>query len=132
MSIPQVQRDDSSAPFFDAAARGELLIKRCSDCGVYGPPRQRSCRRCGSEMGWQPASGEATLITWTTKPSADPDTAPTPFGYVELAEGAWLETLLVDLSPGDRIEGAPLQVQFLREGTGEPIPVFGPANSPRK
>ncbi|HYR16000.1 MAG TPA: OB-fold domain-containing protein, partial [Mycobacterium sp.] len=85
------------------------------------------CRRCGSDTTWTPASGDATLITWTATPpsSKAPDTAPRTFGYVELAEGPWLETILVDV-PADALrEGAPLHVTFLHHPDGEPIPAFG-------
>src|ERR1700736_6210676 len=99
----------------------------CTKCGTYGPPRQTTCRRCGSDTTWSPASGDATLITWTATPpsSKSPDTAPRTFGYVELAEGPWLETILVDI-PADALrEGAPLHVTFLHHPDGEPIPAFG-------
>jgi uncharacterized OB-fold protein len=127
MSVPPVQRDDSSAAFFDAAAEARLLIKRCTKCGAYGPPRQTTCRSCGSDTAWSPASGYATLITWTTTPPSGkaPNTAPGTFGYVELAEGPWLETILVDV-PADALrEGAPLNVTFLHDPDGEAIPAFG-------
>ena len=127
MSVPVVQRDDTSAAFFDAAAEARLLIKRCTKCRAYGPPRQRTCRRCGGDSAWAPASGHATLITWTTTPpsSKAPEAAPRIFGYVELAEGPWLEAILVDV-PADALrEGAPLHVTFLHHPDGEAIPAFG-------
>jgi hypothetical protein len=127
MSVPPVQRDNSSAAFFDAAAEGRLLIKRCTNCAAYGPPRQTTCRRCGSAATWTPASGDATLITWTTTPASSkaPDTAPRTFGYVELAEGPWLETILVDVAADALHVGTPLHVTFLPHPDGEPIPAFG-------
>ena len=59
----RIERDDASAPFFDAAREGRLLIKRCGACGRLHPPSQE---RCGDsdELEWQDASGAATLITW--------------------------------------------------------------------
>jgi uncharacterized OB-fold protein len=127
MSVPHVQRDDFSAAFFDAAAKARLLIKRCTKCSAYGPPRQTTCRRCGGETAWAPASGNATLITWTTTPprSESPDAPRGIFGYVELAEGPWLETILVDVPADGLREGLPLQVMFLNHLDGEPIPAFG-------
>jgi uncharacterized OB-fold protein len=126
MSMPPVQRDDSSAAFFDAAAEATLLIKRCTKCRAYGPPRQTTCRRCGCDTAWAPASGDATLITWTATPLSGkaPDTAPITFGYVELAEGPWLETILVDVPADVLREGEPLHVTFLHHPDGETIPAF--------
>jgi len=117
MSVPQVQRDGFSAAFFDAAGQSVLLIKRCTKCGTYGPPRQTTCRRCGAEAEWTAASGDATLVTWTT-------TSSMTFGYVELAEGPWLETILVNVDPSLLYEGAPVRVTFLRPPDSEAIPAF--------
>lgn len=133
MSVPPVQRDDSSAAYFDAAAEARLLIKRCTNCGAYGPPRQTTCRRCGGDATWSQVSGDATLIAWTTTPPSakSPDEAPRTFGYVELAEGPWLETILLDVPQDALHEGAPLRVTFLHHPDGEPIPAFGlPATIP--
>jgi uncharacterized OB-fold protein len=126
MSMPPVQRDDSSAAFFDAAAEARLLIKRCTRCGAYGPPPQATCRRCGGGTTWSQARGDATLITWTTTPASSKatDTAPRTFGYVELAEGPWLETILLDVPADSLHEGLPLRVTFLNHPDGEPIPAF--------
>jgi len=126
MSMPPVQRDDSSTEFFDAAAEARLLIKRCTRCGAYGPPPQTTCRRCGGDTTWSPARGNATLITWTTTPASSKatDTAPRTFGYVELAEGPWLEAILVGVPTDSLQEGLPLQVTFLNHPDGEPIPAF--------
>lgn len=117
MSVPQVQRDDSSAAFFDATAEARLLIKRCTKCSAHGPPRQTTCRRCGGESAWAAASGHATLVTWTTTPSM-------AFGFVELAEGPWLETILVNVDPNSLHEGARVRVTFLRPPDSEAIPAF--------
>lgn len=125
-----VRRDEASAPFFDAAARRQLLIKTCPNCGEHAAPRARDCRRCGTEMTWIPAAGEATLITWSAAPPGrdDPGGPATIFGWVELAEGPWLEALLVDVALADLREGMPLRATFVRRrGDDEHIPVFRPA-----
>jgi uncharacterized protein len=129
MKIPIVERDDTSAPFFDAAAQHTLMIKRCPDCAGYGPPRQWHCSRCGAEMSWSQASGEAQLVTWTASPTKHSGGDDTPFGYVELAEGPWLETLLVDLPHEARHPGAPMRVTFLRPDGGEYVPAFIPVTA---
>jgi uncharacterized OB-fold protein len=124
MTIPIVERDDTSAPFFDAAAQHTLMIKRCPDCAAYGPPRQRHCGRCGAEMTWSQASGEARLVTWTASPAKKGDESETRFGYVELAEGPWLETLLVDPPIDGHLAGTPMHVTFLHPDGGESLPAF--------
>lgn len=121
-----VLRDDPSAAFFDAAARGQLLIKTCPGCARHAHPREHDCPGCGTPLDWHPASGEATLVTWSLG-TPGRDEPPVLFGYVELAEGPWLEALLVDI-PADRLaEGLPLRVTFHRPpGSEEHIPVFRP------
>ncbi len=53
----RIERDDASAPFFDAAREGRLLIRRCVSCGRLHPPSQQ---RCGDsdELEWQATSPE--------------------------------------------------------------------------
>jgi hypothetical protein len=129
--MPQisVRRDEASAPFFDATANGQLLIKTCPNCHQHAAPRAHQCRHCATTLTWLPASGEATLVTWsaTAVPRDNPDQPPTFFGYVELAEGPWLETLLVDVTADTLTEAMPLRVTFLhRPGDDERIPAFRP------
>jgi uncharacterized protein len=126
MKIPIVERDDTSAPFFDAAAQRKLMIRRCPNCATYGPPRQRHCSSCGAEMSWSQARGEARLVSWTVSPTKNSGGDETPFGYVELAEGPWLETLLVDLPHNARRPGTPMRVTFLHPEGGEYVPAFTP------
>jgi uncharacterized OB-fold protein len=56
--------DEESAPFFDFAARGELRIQACADCGVRRMPPRPRCDRCGSFEGrWDLMSGSG--IVWS-------------------------------------------------------------------
>ncbi|WP_445186452.1 Zn-ribbon domain-containing OB-fold protein [Pseudonocardia sp. Cha107L01] len=125
-----VRRDEASAPFFDATATGQLLIKTCPNCHQNAIHRAQQCRGCGTKLTWLPASGDATLITWSATPPArdDPDQPVTIFGYVELTEGPWLETLLVDATLDTLSEGMPMRATFIRQhGDDEHIPAFRPA-----
>lgn len=54
-----------TAPFFAAAARGELSIPHCRSCAraVWYPAP--ACPRCGSEtIDWKVTSGRASLFSW--------------------------------------------------------------------
>jgi uncharacterized OB-fold protein len=126
----RVERDEVSAPFFDAAANGVLLIRHCPVCGTAYPPYQRRCAD-GRELEWMPASGRAVLVTWATEhaPPLDPvlagaDGATSTFGLVELDEGPWLQVPLIDVEIESLAEGVTMQVQFVRPDGGEAIPVF--------
>ncbi|WDM17282.1 OB-fold domain-containing protein [Streptomyces lavenduligriseus] len=92
-------------PYWEAVARGRLLIRRCGACG------------------------RATLYTWSAVHHNDlpPFTGRTPYlaAVVDLAEGPRMMTEPVDCPPDAVRAGMPLTVTF-RDG----IPVFRPAVSP--
>jgi hypothetical protein len=130
MTDDAVARDDASAPFFDAAAAGRLLVQRCADCGHWVAPYTRMgltlerCPECSSDrLAWAPASGAGTLVTWTVVHTRDGPSP--PVGVVELAEGPWL-TARVDADPEALRAGMPVTVGFARPGGGEPVPFFRP------
>jgi uncharacterized protein len=133
MSDFHIERDDASAPFFDAARDGRLLIRRCPTCGRLFPPQQHECPD-GSALEWVAAKGAATLVTWTVDHGAaiSPQlTSATGAGeviaIVELAEGPWLHTALPGVDPVALSAGMAMRVEFLPLGGGEPVPTFVPA-----
>lgn len=130
MSItgPEAVRDDRSAAFYDAAARDQLLIRRCASCDKALAPEARTCTGCGErELMWMTASGTAMLISWATVHHpplpAFGDQVPFPIGLVELAEGPWLHARIV---PGDEPLRAGLRLcaEFVHPEEGESYPVF--------
>ena len=130
MTGDAVTRYEASAPFFDAASAGRLLIRRCADCGHWIAPYTRMgltldrCPNCTSgSLEWAPASGEGTLVTWTVVHTREGPAR--PIGVVELAEGPWL-TAPVDADPATLAAGMALRAGFERPGGGEPVPVFRP------
>ncbi|MGI8306668.1 Zn-ribbon domain-containing OB-fold protein [Saccharopolyspora hattusasensis] len=118
-----VARNEASAAFFDGSARGELLVRRCPQCSPVIAPNVPQCPACGStELSWEPASGAATLVTWTVVPV--PGGGHVVAGIVELAEGPWLHARILDVAPEDLAEGIALGVGFERHEDGEAVPVF--------
>lgn len=124
---PPALRDDKSAPFFDAAARDELAIRRCRDCGQRLAPEAGACTACrGTDLEWTAATGEGRLVTWTVVERAPnpafADVVPYTVGVVELAEGPWLYI---------RIEGngrpperdAPVRIEFVHDEDGDSYPI---------
>ncbi|MEU1934450.1 Zn-ribbon domain-containing OB-fold protein [Streptomyces coeruleorubidus] len=117
--------DAFTRTYWEAAAEGRLLIRRCRACGrTHHYPRE-FCPHCWSEdVVWEPASGRATLYTWSVVHRNDlpPFTDRTPYvaAVVDLAEGPRMMTEVVGTgSAGELSAGAELEVAF-REG----IPVF--------
>jgi uncharacterized protein len=79
-------------------------------------------------LDWLPASGDATLVSWTvahSRADAAGDTRPTIVAIGELAEGPWWWSRLVAAEPAQLRVGAPLEIRFLRHGPDvEAVPVF--------
>ncbi|MFF0202547.1 Zn-ribbon domain-containing OB-fold protein [Streptomyces sp. NPDC005017] len=117
--------DPFSRPYWEAAARGALLLRRCRDCGrAHHHPRE-FCPYCWSEdVTWEEASGRATLYSWSVVHRNDlaPFRERTPYvvAVVDLAEGPRMATELV----GDAA-GAPRAGMELEAGFRDGVPVFG-------
>ncbi|GGN23101.1 Zn-ribbon domain-containing OB-fold protein [Streptomyces fuscichromogenes] len=128
MTLPVVHRDVATELFFDATARGELLIRRCADCGAHAAPQSDACPDCRStEATWVPAAGTATVVSWTVAHSRA-GAAETASALLELTEGPWLYAPLHGLRDGERPwAGMPVTVAFERPDGGETLPVFHPA-----
>ena len=60
--------DETSAPYWSACARHELVLARCSDCGKASHPPDVTCPNCLSldpRFAWKPASGKGKVRSWT-------------------------------------------------------------------
>ena len=54
--------DQTSAPFWEGCARGELLVQACASCGLRRMPPRPMCPRCRStEVRWEPTSGRGRI-----------------------------------------------------------------------
>ncbi|NUL03131.1 Zn-ribbon domain-containing OB-fold protein [Streptomyces lunaelactis] len=134
-ATPEV--DDFTRPFWDAAAEGGLLIRRCGACGrAHHYPRE-FCPRCWSEdVTWERASGRATLYTWSVVHRNDlpPFGARVPYAaaVVDLAEGPRMMTEIVEYAEeGELRIGMELEATFRVEGDGgSAVPVFRPVRKP--
>ena len=121
------EADAFTRAYWDAAAGGRLLIRRCGACGrAHHYPRE-FCPHCWSEdVTWQDASGRAVLYTWSVVHRNDlpPFGERTPYvaAVVDLAEGPRMSTEVVGADRGSLRAGLELTVAF-RDG----VPVFRPA-----
>jgi uncharacterized OB-fold protein len=103
--IPTI--DSASAPYWDAARRGQLLIAQCHSCNrVHHYPRP-FCPHCWSEdVTPVQASGAGTLYTYSTVYMNDlapfRDRLPYVAAIVELAEGPRVMTT-IEGTPSDRL-----------------------------
>lgn len=61
--LPAKERD--SQPWWDALARHEMVLQRCSGCELWRWPPRDICNRCGSfDWSWQPISGRGEIVSW--------------------------------------------------------------------
>lgn len=134
MPLSTVRRDEFSAPFFDAAARGELLVRRCAS-GHFMPHSLGStegyslrCPECRTEeITWVPAAGTGTLISWVTLHLKEEDGGGVRCsGLVELDEGPWMYALLDVASDAGLRVGQALRAGFTPTPDGEHVPAFRP------
>ncbi|MGW2862349.1 Zn-ribbon domain-containing OB-fold protein [Streptomyces sp. NPDC001205] len=126
------EADAFTRPYWDAAAEGRLLIRYCADCDRHHHYPREFCPYCWSEnVEWRPASGRATLYTWSVVHRNDlpPFGARVPYvaAVVDLAEGPRMMTEVVDCPHEGLRIGMELRVAF-RTGAddGVSVPVFCP------
>jgi uncharacterized OB-fold protein len=128
MPVGVIARDEQSATFFDGTQRGELLIRSCAACGHLNAPPAEACAKCNDvELSWVAASGRAQVVTFVVIHGRGAPPPRTVVAIVELAEGPWLHSQLVDVDPDAVSVGDPLVVRFEQPDGGEAIPVFRPA-----
>jgi len=110
--------------FWDAAAEGKLLIKKCNACGeVHFYPRA-NCPFCFSgDTAWQPASGDGTVYTYSVMRRAP---VPYAIAYVTLAEGPTMMTNIVDCDLDGIKIGQKVKLVFKPTEGGPPVPCFAP------
>ena len=94
---------DLTVDYYEALARGQLVVQECGDCGtLIMYPRYR-CTECfSSNLGWRQVEGRGVLHSYTVlrlgAPSGYEGDLPYAVGIVKLDEGP---QLLGRLWPGD-------------------------------
>ncbi|MFD7610416.1 Zn-ribbon domain-containing OB-fold protein [Streptomyces sp. NPDC059828] len=132
MSAATPEADDFTRTYWEAAAGGRLLIRRCGACGEAHHYPREFCPHCWSEdVAWERAAGRATLYTWSVVHRNDlppfADRTPYTAAVVDLAEGPRMMTVVVECPESELRVGMELEVAF-REGDegGVAVPVFRP------
>ncbi|MET9437892.1 OB-fold domain-containing protein [Streptomyces sp. NPDC006551] len=119
--------DEDGAPFWEYAARGELRIQSCADCGEPRFPPRPCCPHCQSfDSEWRRMSGRGQIWSYVLPhPPLLPDyAAQAPYNavVVELAEAPRIRLVgNVVAAPDDPLDsvdparlriGAPVRVAF--------------------
>lgn len=112
-------------PYWDAAAQGTLLVKRCTACQRLHHYPRALCPFCLSDRTeWQPVSGRGTLYTFSVMRRVQ---VPYAIAYVTLDEGVTLMTNIIDCDFDQLRIGQPVRVVFVATEGGPPLPMFTPA-----
>lgn len=132
-AVPPVPAtDETSAPYFDGAAAGKLMLMRCLACGTFRYPSRDRCDVCWSmDTEWAEASGRATLHSWVVFHQVYhpgfADRVPYNVALVELAEGPRITTNVEGVANDHLHAGMPLIVTFETVADGIALAKFRPA-----
>ncbi len=129
---PIPEPDEATAPFFEAARRGVLLIQRCAACDVFLAPGTRACTECLAEsLDWVEASGRGTLFTFGVMHQRyHPgffDRLPYNVAEVELDEGPRVNTTIAGVANEELRVGMRVVVTFDALTDDVAVPRFRPA-----
>jgi uncharacterized protein len=120
-----------TAPYWEAAARGELQLPRCTACSRFHFYPRATCPHCGADtLTWQAVSGAGEVYSFTVvqrAPSKGFETlVPYVVAVVALDEGPHMMTRLIDVQPDTVRIGMPVQVAFEPQDEVTRLPVFRP------
>ncbi len=121
--------DEISAPFFDGARQGRLMLQHCTACDGWSFPVRERCPHCfAAALEWRAASGRGTLYTFAVMHQVmNPGFAgavPYNVSQVDLDEGVRMISNVVG-TPNDRLRiGMKLEAVFEDVGDGVSIPRF--------
>jgi uncharacterized OB-fold protein len=113
--IPHAEPTPVSAPYWAAAARGELLFQVCTFCETVNAPPTEVCRECQlAGLRWEASSRRATLYSWTVvhRPVTPAFVTPYAPAIVDVDEGFQLVTNIIGTSADDIRAGMRLQIEF--------------------
>ena len=114
--------DPETRPYWEAAAEGRLLIKRCRACGEPHFHPRAVCPFCFSaDTEWAAASGEGVIYTYSVMRRGPAQYA---IAYVTLAEGPTMLSNLVDCDLDAIRIGQPVRLVFKPAENGQPVPMF--------
>ncbi|MDB5925014.1 MAG: hypothetical protein JWN13_3950 [Betaproteobacteria bacterium] len=112
--------------YFDAAADGKLMLKKCGTCGEHHHYPRSLCPFCFSDkVAWVQAKGTGTVYTYSITRRGGP--VPYCIGYVTLDEGVKMMTNFVDCDFDTIKIGQKVKVAFKKSEGGFSIPMFTPA-----
>lgn len=117
-----VQHPESRA-YFEATARGVLLLRRCRACGKAHFYPRTLCPFCMGATDWEQAAGTGVIYSFSLMRHAE---VPYVMAYVTLDEGPTMMTNIVDCDSDAIHIGQRVGVVFKPTEGGPPVPMFTP------
>jgi uncharacterized protein len=122
--LPSPTPGADTQAFWEAADRGEFMLRYCNDCSRPHWYPRAICPLCGSaDTQWQSASGKGTIFSCSVLRRTE---KPYCLAYIELDEGP---VILSNVTAPDldtvRI-GQRVTVTFADSENGQKVPVFTP------
>lgn len=124
---------DLNRPFWTSGADGLLRLQRCTECERYVHPPALRCPHDYGTLKFQPVSGHARVVSWTSNRHSWFPNFPPPYLIAFVApvedEGVRLLTNLVGVETDEVVAAMPVRVRFERDTEEGEIyfPLFEPA-----
>lgn len=123
--------DSISAPFFDGARQGRLMLQCCAACGKWSFPVRERCPHCfAAKLEWRQASGRGTLYTFAIMHQVmNPGFAgavPYNIAQIDLEEGVRMTSNVVGIPNNALKIGMKLEAVFEDVGQDVSLPKFRP------
>jgi uncharacterized OB-fold protein len=123
--IPDPAMNVGDERYFEAAAQGKLLVKKCADCGELHHYPRGICPHCFStNVEWLEVKGGGTIYTYSVTRRAGP--VPYCIAYVTLDEGPTMLTNIVDCDLDEVRIGQKVKAVFKKTEGGASVPMFAP------
>lgn len=119
VNIKPVIRDDATARFFDATAEGKFLLRRSGSSGEILTPSAEQDSAGNTDLEWVEASGYGRVVSWAFVPqrAVNPDSrSELTIGLIELDEGPWWWTQIIDARREDMVEGLRVRAVYRKSG----------------
>src|SRR5690349_13464641 len=129
VGIPEPLPTSTSAPFWEACRRGELLYQRCDACGhaIFNPAPM--CRWCHStQLSWLQSTGVGEAYSWTVvwRPQTPVFNVPYVPAIIDVVEGYQMVSNIIGCEPEAISVGMRVSVEFHPIGGDVVLPYFRP------
>ena len=114
-----------SEPYWEGCARGELRFQRCSSCSCPVHTPAAVCSACGADtLDWESSTGTGVIHSYTIvwRPVTQDFQVPYAPAIIELSEGWFLLTCIIDCETEELSIGAAVTITFHATPEGVTLP----------